>query len=453
MICLRAVRAILDGRLDEAERLAGEALALGGAAPRRVPRRTSSATPSCSRSAGPRAVSASCGRRVDSHGDRFPWIPRWRDALVGRRSSATTRRPRAELERHAARDFADLPRDGLWILHVCALAEACALVGDERRGRAALRAAAPLRGAQRRHLHAAAVRAGRAAPRDARRAARAPGEAERHFATALRRCELLGAARAAGARAARARADAAHRRRRPAAAMLDEAARLCDELGMPGIRARVAALSQPAPTADARSGARASLGDRLRREHVPAEDVKGLRYLAVLPRLAVARCTRSSSRRGRGRAGQRAPRPRAALGGLRCAGPARRAGQVRVPAPPGGARREPRGGARLERPRAGRAGSRRRSTRSPTSSRAPRASGGRDRRASLARPSAPVSASRRRSGRRSGRSSASTPRSGRTSPRRVHTGRLLLLRPAGRGAARLARLSHNCSARLHAFQA
>jgi hypothetical protein len=115
-------------------------------------------------------------------------------------------------------------------------------------------------------------------------------DADRQFATALERCELL-CARAIRARvllehatALAARGDAGDRDR--IAAMLDEAARLCDELGMTGLLERVAAVRghpSQAPAADAvfrREGefwTIAYQGQTFR-----LRDVKGLRYIASL---------------------------------------------------------------------------------------------------------------------------------------------------------------------------
>src|SRR5439155_25620033 len=70
---------------------------------------------------------------VDDHAVRFPWVPRWREAL-GAAEMGDVKAAQAELERHGSRDFADLPQDGLWLLHLCSLAEACVLIGDRRRG-------------------------------------------------------------------------------------------------------------------------------------------------------------------------------------------------------------------------------------------------------------------------------------------------------------------------------
>jgi hypothetical protein len=72
--------------------------------------------------------------------ERYPWWPRWRQPLLaaelGRRPEA-----QAELERHKP-DFADLREPppgstgGVWNLHLCALAHACALTRDRQRAAA-----------------------------------------------------------------------------------------------------------------------------------------------------------------------------------------------------------------------------------------------------------------------------------------------------------------------------
>src|SRR4029453_1210767 len=115
-------------------------------------------------------------------------------------------------------------------------------------------------------------------------------ETDRHFAAALARCELLGARAIRArillehARALAARAEPADRGRLEA--MLDEAAQLCDELGMAGLLERVAALrhSPAEPSAaDARFRHEGEFwplayeGQMFR-----LRDVKGLHYIASL---------------------------------------------------------------------------------------------------------------------------------------------------------------------------
>ena len=132
-LCLRVVRAILDARYADAEAMAATALELGRL-------RQSEYPTYVFEYAQLFAIRWAQGRlgelwpSVRAHGEAYPWIPRWRDALAaaefGDRQAA-----RAEVERYGRGDFADVPRDGLWLLHMCTLAECCALIGDERRGR------------------------------------------------------------------------------------------------------------------------------------------------------------------------------------------------------------------------------------------------------------------------------------------------------------------------------
>ena len=132
-LCLRVVRAILDGRYADAEELAATALELGRLRQSGYPTYVFQyAQLFAIRWAQGRL--ASSGRRSGRTASCYPWIPRWRDALAAAELGDGARRA-AEVERYARNDFADVPRDGLWLLHLCSLAEACVLIGDEQRGR------------------------------------------------------------------------------------------------------------------------------------------------------------------------------------------------------------------------------------------------------------------------------------------------------------------------------
>jgi hypothetical protein len=227
---------------------------------------------------------------IEDHAERFPWIPRWRDALAAAERGDETA-ARREVEHHAARGFADLPRDGLWILHVCALAETCVVVGDEARGLQLYELLLPHADDNavsytQQPFGPVALRLGMLASLLGRWQ-----ETDRHFASALARCELLGA-RAIRARVVVEHAAALAARGEPADrgrmnAMLDEAAQLCDDLGMTGLLERVHGLrAHPAAQPPALDAAFRNEGEfwtivyegqtfRLR-------DVKGLRYIAAL---------------------------------------------------------------------------------------------------------------------------------------------------------------------------
>jgi eukaryotic-like serine/threonine-protein kinase len=279
---LRTVRATLDGRLAEAERLAREALEGGGL-------RHSEYAGYVSQYAQAFAVHWAQGRiheiweAIEHHGERFPWIPRWRDAIAAAELGDVAAAHR-EIDRHGAHGFRDLPRDGLWLLHLCGLAEACVLVGDQRHGEELYELLVPFADRNavsytQQPFGPVALRLGMLAAMLGR-----PADAERHFTTALQCCELL------GARAISARVLVEHARllvglgdRARARAMLDQAEAICEELGLSGIRDRVHELRDD-PTAGTATLRRegdfwtvAYAGETSR-----VRDVKGLHYLASL---------------------------------------------------------------------------------------------------------------------------------------------------------------------------
>ena len=288
-VCLRTLRATLDGRFPDAERLAAEALELG-----RV--RQSEYATYVFRYAQLLAIRWAQGSlpelwpEIEDHAERFPWIPRWREALaaVERGDDQAARR---ELERHAARDFADLPRDGLWILHLCTLADVCVLVGDEGRALQLYELLLPHADDNavsytQQPFGPVALRLGKLAALLGRWK-----ETDRHFATALARCELLGA-RAIRTRVLHEHAGALAARGEPADegrlnVMLEEAADLCVELGMAGISERVSTLRDDLLVRPS------AMDGVFRREGefwtivyegqtFRVRDVKGLRYIASL---------------------------------------------------------------------------------------------------------------------------------------------------------------------------
>ena len=284
--CVRVVRATLDGRFDEAERFADSALAHGMV-------RHNEYADFIFRFAQTVAIRWAEGRlgemsdAIREHVERFPWIPHWRQALAAA-ELGDTRTARMELERCARRGFAELPRDGLWILHLCSLAEACALLADGPRAERLYELLLPFA-----DRHAVSVTLQPFGPVALRLGMLATtlerwDEAERHFATALERCSDLGA-RAASARVLYehakmlvARGDDEVR----AVALLDEAAGLCDELGMPGVRERVDALAEVVGKASMADAAFRREGDiwtiAFAGETVRMRDAKGLRYIAIL---------------------------------------------------------------------------------------------------------------------------------------------------------------------------
>ena len=287
-VCLRTLRATLDGRFVEAERLAREALELGWL-------RQSEFATYVFRYGQMLTIRWAQGRlhevwpEIADHTERFPWIPNWRDALAAA-ELGDEQLARRELERHAGRDFADLPRDGIWLLHLCALAEACVLVGDERRALQLYELLLPhgddnAVSYTQQSYGPVALRLGMLTALLGRWK-----ETERHFTAALARCELLGA-RAIRARilleftrALAARAEPADRGRLEA--MHDEAAQLCDEFGMDGLLQRFADPRHPAPEPSAADASFQREGDvwtiAYAGQMFRLRDVKGLRYIAFL---------------------------------------------------------------------------------------------------------------------------------------------------------------------------
>jgi hypothetical protein len=198
---------------------------------------------------------------------------------------------RRELERHAARDFADLPRDGLWILHLCALAELCVVVGDEDRAVQLYELLLPHADDNavsytQQPFGPVALRLGKLAALLGRWK-----ETDRHFATALARCELLGA-RAIRTRILFEHASALAARGEPADhgrlnSMLEEVTDFCGELGMTGFLERVSALrGRPAAQSQAVEAVFRREGEFwtivYQGETFRLRDVKGLRYIASL---------------------------------------------------------------------------------------------------------------------------------------------------------------------------
>ena len=126
--------ALLDGRFEEAERLVQQELAIGQGVQ----------DPNVAQSFGVQmgTLRREQGRvqeleaAVKGFAEQYPAVPAWRAGLallygeVGREEEART-----EFEHVATNDFADLPRDALWITAVTYLSEVCAFLGDS--GRAA----------------------------------------------------------------------------------------------------------------------------------------------------------------------------------------------------------------------------------------------------------------------------------------------------------------------------
>jgi tetratricopeptide (TPR) repeat protein len=295
---MRAMRALLDGRLHEAERLARDALDIGGL-------RQSEYVTYLFEHVLLVAIRWTQGRlgelqeAIGVHGERFLSLARWRNALVAV-ELADERAARAEVERHARSDFADLPRDGLWILHLCSLAEACVLLGDERRAALLYQLLSPY--ADRNAISITTMPFGPVALRLGMVAAMLGRweEAERHFELAMQRCTRLGApaitARVLCERARMLAARGEEADLASAAELLARAEGICRELDLPGVGGRVAALAASIDPSRRVAGAGPSVpGAVFRREGdywtvayagetARLREMKGLRYLACLLR-------------------------------------------------------------------------------------------------------------------------------------------------------------------------
>ena len=290
-VCLQVIRAALDGRFGDAERLAREALRIAQL-------RHSEYASYVYAYAQVVAIRWAQGSladywpEVEDHGERYLWIPRWRDALAAA-EGGDLGGCAVELARHASHGFDDMPRDGFWLLRLCALAEAAVVVGDEQAAGRLYELLAPFADRQavaltQQPFGPVALRLGLLATLLERW-----DDAEDHFETALSRCERLGA-RAVRARVLLEYARALQARAREgdperAAVLLEEARSLSDEMGLAGLLRRVTALGAASGPVrrDPRDGARfaregeywtiAYAGTTMR-----LRDVKGLRYLALM---------------------------------------------------------------------------------------------------------------------------------------------------------------------------
>jgi predicted ATPase len=128
----RARHAHLEGRLEDYEALAHEALALGLEGQDETAAQSFGAQMLFLRREQGRL--GEVAEAVESFADRYPEILGWRCALawvyaeLGRRPEA-----RRELEALARDDFSDLPRDWLWLMSIASLSEVVAFLDDAGR--------------------------------------------------------------------------------------------------------------------------------------------------------------------------------------------------------------------------------------------------------------------------------------------------------------------------------
>ena len=128
----RAMRSLLDGRFEEGERLAAQALAIGQRAQGPNAAMWFGVQLNTLRSAQGRLEELEASTR--SFVDRYPAVPAFRCSLaslyseLGREADART-----EFERLAASDFSDLPYDGNWLIGITLLCDVCAFLRDANR--------------------------------------------------------------------------------------------------------------------------------------------------------------------------------------------------------------------------------------------------------------------------------------------------------------------------------
>jgi class 3 adenylate cyclase len=139
---LRCTRALLDGAIDEAERLAQESRRAGARAEQPLAEQYYGIQMTQIRSMQGRA--AELIPAVRELAERFPGIPAWRGGLISLAArSGDDELAKRELERFAGDDFSAIPRDVNWFAGMSLLAEAIALIGDTERAERAYEALLP----------------------------------------------------------------------------------------------------------------------------------------------------------------------------------------------------------------------------------------------------------------------------------------------------------------------
>ena len=237
----RAMRALLAGRLVQADELAAEALATGSHGETvTAPQYYAIQLLAIRREQARMAELEQPAREMVS---AAPSIAAWRAALATLLSDiGRTDEAREEFEAIAARDFGDIPNDGDWLIAITLLADCCAALGDARRAAQLYELLLPYRevsvviglgavclGSAARYLGRLAATTGRL------------GEAVVHFERALE-----------GNTALRAPVCLAHTQldyaellgsdSPKAMEMIDAAAQSAEELGLPAVALRVAGL-------------------------------------------------------------------------------------------------------------------------------------------------------------------------------------------------------------------
>ena len=128
----RGMRALFEGRLEEADRLAQVALAVGqrGQGNNAMPM-FGAQTYAIRREQG-RLAEMEAG--IKGFAQMYPAVPAWRTALAFNYAErGMEAEARSEFEILAKDDFGIFPRDGNWPISIALLTQVCALLGDEQR--------------------------------------------------------------------------------------------------------------------------------------------------------------------------------------------------------------------------------------------------------------------------------------------------------------------------------
>jgi class 3 adenylate cyclase len=137
---LRAMRAMVDGRFDDAEPLIAEALEAGTRAEESIAPQFHGIQVALlrrlRRSGSDDAALAALVENLTDLAERFPAIPAWRCSLAATHAQLGHRsETRAAFEPLAANDFTDLPMDAQWSISLALLAEAAVFLEDAPRSR------------------------------------------------------------------------------------------------------------------------------------------------------------------------------------------------------------------------------------------------------------------------------------------------------------------------------
>lgn len=142
---LRGMRVLLDGEIDEAERLAEQARRAGDRAEQPLSQQYYGIQMTQIRSMQGRAAELLPYARELA--ERFPGIPAWRTAVISLAArSGDEELARLELERFAGDDFGALPADANWFTAMSLMGEAIALLGDDKRAARAYEELLPYEG-------------------------------------------------------------------------------------------------------------------------------------------------------------------------------------------------------------------------------------------------------------------------------------------------------------------